>query len=143
MFISTIYLERCLTTLDSSLQKLKECQEDTIDYEVYRNAVIKGFELTLETAGKLLRKALKAYGGSPQEIDKFPYIEVFRRAAKHGLVDIDFVERWIVYRLNRNNTAHDYGIDFARETLRLLPNFVNDAKILSQALKDCFGDENA
>ena len=67
MLISTTLLERSLQTLERSLKQLNSVDDASdIDYEVYRNAVIKGFELYLEVCGKLLRKALKAYGGSPK-----------------------------------------------------------------------------
>jgi hypothetical protein len=65
MNLRTEHLARCLETLDKSLVQLKLAPEDSIDYEIYRNAVVKGFELTLETAGKLLRKAIKSYVGNP------------------------------------------------------------------------------
>ncbi len=32
------------------------------------------------------------------------------------------------------NTAHDYGVGFAEETLILLPNFVDDAQRLKESL---------
>ncbi|MDP2888040.1 MAG: hypothetical protein Q8P34_03620 [Bacteroidota bacterium] len=44
-------------------------------------------------------------------------------------------ERWLQYRDNRNNTAHDYGVNFAEETLILLPQFIKDSLILVEAIK--------
>jgi len=38
------------------------------------------------------------------------------------------------YRDNRNNTAHDYGVNFAEETLTLLPQFIADASALAEAI---------
>ncbi len=66
---NTSHLERCIATLESSLSHLSTEEEVSIRYEVFRNAVIRSFELTLEIANKLLRKGLKAYGGSLKEID--------------------------------------------------------------------------
>lgn len=141
MLISTTHLERSLLTLERSLKQLNAVEDKTdIDYEVYRNAVIKGFELSLEVCGKLLRKALKAYGGSPKEVDELFYNEVLRRCAKHGLLDVHLVERWFKYRVNRNNTAHDYGEQFAVETLQLLPHFLKDAYHIAERLKQTFGE---
>ena len=31
------------------------------------------------------------------------------RQGRHGLLDQSGVERWLAYRANRNNTAHDYA----------------------------------
>ena len=47
----------------------------------------------------------------------------------------DAVERWLRYRDNRNDTAHDYGEDFAEATLRLLPSFIEDAKALADMIE--------
>lgn len=139
MNLRTDNLSRCLETLESSLAKLRQSPAGSIDYEVFRNATVKGFELTLETAGKLLRKAVKAYVGNPRTIDELTYKEVFRHAGKYGLLDNSTVERWFVYRANRNNTAHDYGEGFAEETLELLPGFIKDARCLETTLHEKFG----
>lgn len=104
--------------------------------------MVKGYELTLETAGKLLRKALKAYTGSPREIDGLSYKDVLRRAAKHDLMTVEEVERWFAYRDNRNNTAYDHGLGFAEETLKLLPGFVVDARHLECILRGKLGNGN-
>jgi len=92
--------------------------------------------LTLETAGKLLRKALKAYTGRPREVDALTYKDLLRHAAKHDLMNTDAVERWFGYRDNRNNTAHDYGVGFAEDTPALLPCFIADARSLETILRE-------
>ena len=61
--------------------------------------------------------------------------DLFRHAARHGLMDQDAVERWMKYRDNRNETAHNYGEDFAEATLKLLPAFVTDAKSLAAMIE--------
>ena len=104
---------------------------------------MKGFELTLETAGKLLRKALKAYTGRPREVDGLTYKDVLRQSAKHSLLSTDEVTRWFAYRDNRNDTAHDYGVGFAAETLKLLPSFVSDAQALEVVLREKSGQIDA
>jgi nucleotidyltransferase substrate binding protein (TIGR01987 family) len=139
MSLNTDHLLRCIQTLESSLAMLNKAEEDSIDYEVYRNAVVKGFERVLETSGKLLRKALKAYGGSPKAVDELFYKDVLRHAGKHGLLTPEAIERWFAYRDNRNSTAHDYGEGFARETLLLMPGFMEDARSLEASLRERFG----
>jgi len=129
---------RCLETLEKSLELLKRAPEDSIDYEIYRNAVVKGFELTLQIGGKLLRKAIKTYTGNPRSVDELTFKDVLRHAAKHGLLDAAAVERWFAYRDNRNNTAHDYGQGFAEETPSLMPDFLNDARRLESTLREKF-----
>jgi nucleotidyltransferase substrate binding protein (TIGR01987 family) len=139
MSLRTEHLARCLQTLEKSLDQLARAPAESIDYEIYRNAVVKGFESTLETAGKLLRKAVKTYTGTPRAVDELTFKDVFRHATIHGLMDSDAVERWFAYRDDRNSTAHDYGRGFAEETLSLMPEFLQDARRLEAALRERFG----
>lgn len=141
--LNTDHLLQCIRTLESSLIRLESSETESIDYEVFRNATIKGFELTLETSGKLLRKALKAYSAAPRDVDELTYKDLFRHAAKHGILDTQSVERWFFYRDNRNSTAHDYGIVFAKTTLKLLPQFIKDARELQRILQSKLGLPNA
>ena len=139
---NTHHFQRCIATLQLSIQMLKESKPDSTQYEVYRNAVVKGFELVLELAGNLLRKALKYYGGNPKSVDDLSFKEVFRHAGKHGLLETDAIARWFTYRNNRNVVAHDYGEKFAEETLVLLPAFISDASQLAGALQKLFAQES-
>ena len=99
------HLQRCSLTLERSLQSLAKATPGSVDAEVFRNADIKSFELTLETAGKLLRKVLKAYVGSPKEVDALVFKDVLRHAALHGLLSAGELERWLAYRDSRNDTG--------------------------------------
>lgn len=139
MPLNVEHLLRTANTLEQALLAI-EAQENREDvrFDLYRNAAIKSFELSLETAGKLLRKALKAYGGAPREVDKLVFNDVLRHAGKHGLMDVPAVERWLSYRANRNNTAHDYGQGFANDTLKLLPTYLNDVRALAPAIQKVF-----
>lgn len=135
MHLNTDHYARCIQTLETTLVHLKAADPEDIEYEIFRNALVKGFELTLETAGKLLRKALKEFTGRPREVDALTYKDVLRHSAKHDLLTADAVTRWFDYRDNRNNTAHDYGVGFAEETLELLPRFIDDARALEAVLR--------
>lgn len=141
--LNTNHLAQCIKTLEYSIERLKSSKPDSIDYEVFRNATVKGFELTLETSGKLLRKVLKAYIGNPRTVDELTYKDLFRHAAKHSLLEPAAVERWFAYRDNRNDTAHDYGVAFVKTTLKLLPDFLQDAKALQQLLKNKLESDDA
>lgn len=134
MRLNTEHLDRCIQTLEGAVIRLKAEDENSIAYEIFRNASIKGFELTLETSGKLLKKALKPYFSSPKAVDQLVFKDVFRNASRHGLLPLEEVERWMTYRDNRNTTAHDYGKEFVEKTLKLLPQFIVDAKQLKQAI---------
>ena len=141
MQLNTDHLKRCIGTLESSLAFYKKATPDSIDQEVFRNAIVKGYELAQETAFKLIKRALKDYGHSGKKLDATPVKDLLRLAATHGLMTIEEVERWFAYRDNRNNTAHDYGEGFAKETLTLLPGFVADAKTLEAALRARFSEK--
>lgn len=133
--INTEYLERCLATLERSYSMIRSAEKNSIDYEMYRNSLVKGFEMTLEQSGKLLRKKLVPYFASKKEADRLPFKDIFRYAFKFSLIDENTVERWFVYRDNRNSTAHDYGQQFAEETLCLIEPFINDVKQLKTVIE--------
>ncbi|MBF0341945.1 MAG: nucleotidyltransferase substrate binding protein [Magnetococcales bacterium] len=143
MSLNFDHMARCIHTLEESLVQLDRCPEaNDVLHEIFRNAVIKGFELTLEVSGKLLRKALQEYAGTPGEINKLVFKDVFRRAAFHGLMTLDEVERWFIYRDSRNNTAHDYGELFANKVLEMIRAFVVDAKRLHRSLEERHGSSS-
>ena len=139
MPLNADHLRRTIATLQRAIDEIRQVtDEDSIAYDLMRNAAIKSFELSLETSGKLLRKALKHYGGSPREVDKLMFKDLFRHASKHALLDEAAVLRWFAYRANRNVTAHDYGEGFANETLKILPEYVQDAHALADKLDEVF-----
>ena len=135
MNINTEFLRRCLDTLERALNELKRSDPDDITYDIYRAACVKEFEIVLEQSGKLLKKRLCAYFASNRQADRLVFKDLFRHAAKHGLIDLDTCERWLKYRDNRNNTAHNYGKDFAESTLELLPIFLADARALAEVIE--------
>jgi hypothetical protein len=135
MQISTTHLERCLQTLTASLEELQASEPDSIKFEIYRNAVIKGFELSLEVCGKLLRRALKAYGGSPKEVDELVYKEVLRRCAKQAILEPALTEKLWVYSTKRQSVADDDYIPFVQEILPLLPLFITEMSQISTLLQ--------
>lgn len=143
MSISTEYLARCIASLETGVQLITQTSPSDKLYDVYRSAVIKEFELTLEQSGKLLRRVLRPYFESNRKADKLRFRQRFCHAVKFGVITPDTCERWLVYRNNRNDTAHDYGKAFAEQTLPLLPDFVIDAKGLLEILKAALDDENA
>ena len=139
MPLNVEHLLRTTQTLEQALEALQNCTDaSSVLYDLYRNAAIKSFELSLETAGKLMRKALKAFGGNPREVDRLVFNEVLRHCGKHGVLEIQAVERWLAYRANRNNTAHDYGVEFANQTLTLLPAYIQDIRVLATRLQEVF-----
>ena len=138
MVIETDYLERCIGALERAFDALRELEDaedsDRLLYDVYRAACVKEFELVLEQTGRLLKKRLRPWFASNRKADRLIFKDVFRHATKHGLIGSEACERWLMYRDNRNDTAHDYGEGFAETTLRLLPAFLADAKALTTVI---------
>jgi len=140
MNLNTDHLKRCIQTLRSSLVFFEQAAPESIDQEIYRNAIVKGYELAQETSFKLLKKALRDYGHGAKKLDNTPIKDVLRLSATHGLMTLEEVERWFAYRDNRNNTAHDYGEGFAKETLNLIPSFITDVTRLEAVLRERYSE---
>lgn len=138
--IDAAFLRRCLATLEHALAELERSDPAHIGYDVFRAACVKEFELVLEQSGKLLRKRLAGYFASHRQADRLAFKDLFRHAAKHGLIAPDACERWLEYRDARNETAHDYGELLAESTLELLPRFIADATDLASMIEGSTGD---
>ena len=135
MSIDTTVFRRHLDALECALEGLRRHGSDDVFCEVFRAACVKEFELSLGQSGKLLRKRLHPWFASNRQADRLAFKDVFRHAAKHGLIDMEACERWLRYRDNRDHTAHDYGAGFAEATLKLLPDFLTDAKVLADVIE--------
>lgn len=136
MELNTEYLSRCIETLEKAYTLIQESKEGTVDYEMFRNSLVKGFEMTLERSGKLLRKRLTPYLSSKKAVDTLTFKDLFRHAFKYSLITNEEAERWMKYRDNRNNAAHDYGRAFAEETLALIDDFLKDVKNLKAVIEN-------
>ena len=140
MPINTEFLVRCINTLESAFEQLQQRKPSDELYDIFRAASVKEFEIVLEQSGKLLTKRLRPYFASNRQADKLTFKNAFRHAAKHDLISVAACERWLVYRDNRNDTAHDYGEHFAETTLKLLPSFIDDARDLARIIAEVADD---
>nr|WP_279576190.1 nucleotidyltransferase substrate binding protein [Thiomicrorhabdus marina] len=127
-------MKRCIAALDKAFSKLQDSKEDEIEFEIYRSAVIKEFEIILEQSGKLLKKRLRPFFHSNKAADQLYFKDLFRHAALHSLLTAEEVERWLGYRDNRNSTSHDYGEELENKTLVLIPQFLSDAQKLVEVI---------
>lgn len=66
MNLNTDHLQRCIGTLRLSLNFYQQAPADSIDREIFRNAIVKGYELAQETSFKLLKKPC-VITATPQE----------------------------------------------------------------------------
>lgn len=134
--LQTRHFIRCIQTLEASFALLQQSTPGSVEYDVYRNATVKGFELVLEIGGKLLAKQLKEIFTSPSDVDRLYFKDILRHAAKHQILTTDEVMRWFSYRDNRNLTAHDYGEKIAESALLQIVAFIQDAKMLATRLDE-------
>lgn len=138
--INTTFLRRCIRTLELAFEQLGQVRQGETTYDVFRAACVKEFELVLEQSGKLLRKRLAAFFASHRQADRLVFKDLFRHAARHGLIDTSAVERWLRYRDTRNYTAHDYGESLAEGVVELLPGFIADATQLVEVIEESDDD---
>ena len=136
MPINTDFLVRCINTLGSAFEQLQQREPADAFYDIFRAASVKEFEIVLEQSGSLLKKRLRPYFASNRQADRLTFKDAFRHAAKHDLISVEACERWLAYRDNRNDTAHDYGERFAETTLKLLPDFITDARELARIIAE-------
>lgn len=132
--IDTAFYVKCIFALERAFEMLNASQAESIEFELYRSATIKEFEIILEQSGKLLKKRLRPFFHSNKAADELYFKDIFRHAALHGLITAEEAERWLQYRDNRNSTSHDYGEKLANTTLLLIPKFIVDAKRLAKVI---------
>lgn len=138
--IDTQFYERCINTLERGFNLLQQTSPESVDHDLYRSACVKEFEIILEQSGKLLKRALRSYYSSRSLVDKMYFNELFRNAGLKGLIEVELAERFLEYRDLRNSTAHDYGVNFAEETLQIVPKFIEDARAFVEAINQFFHD---
>jgi nucleotidyltransferase substrate binding protein (TIGR01987 family) len=119
--VTFLPLEKALSSLESALAQPKD--------EFTRDASIQRFEYTFE----LLWKTLKRYLFLEANIDEFRIRNLFREAAKLGL--IENVTAWFAYLNARNITSHTYNLKAAEEVYEAAQSFVVDARRLLDHLK--------
>lgn len=129
------YIVNCINTLEKAMMLLVNHAPDTLEYNIYRSACLKEFEIVLEQSNKLLKRRLKEMAANPALIEKLTFKDVLRLAVKSQIITHEACNRWFLYRDNRNSIAHDYGEGFANETLLLFPMFIDDARDLVQKIQ--------
>ena len=134
--LDTTFVRDCLDKLEGSLATIERRAPDDPVCDVLRAPCVAEFERVLDQCGKLLRKRLRPWFASNRQADRITFRDVFRHAAKHGLIDTPACERWLRYRDNLNDPAHDIGSGVANATLTLLPAFVADARALIDMIED-------
>ena len=131
-------IEKAIESLDSAvsiskdegfMSRLSKEQAETI-----RAGVIQNFEFTYELCWKFIQRWLKENKHLEEALLPRTRKDLFRMAAKYGLVDQP--EYWFDYGDARNLTAHTYNKDKAQVVYDAALRFVSDAKKLLVRLKN-------
>ena len=93
MILNTDHLKRCISTLESSLTMYRSAAPESINQDVFRNAIVKGYELAQETSFKLLKQTLKDFDHDSKKLNTTPIKEILHLAATHKLMTLKEVER--------------------------------------------------
>ena len=107
-------------------------ENDEFMYQFARSAVIHVFEITVESAWKIMQRWIKI------NVDKFiaqkPKRELFRIARDSGL--IADAESWWDFYDGRNKTSHTYHEEIAEEVYAMAKNFRDHLKDFIQRLEE-------
>ena len=104
-------------TIEDDLKKANkaELEESEFFYRFSRSAVIKTYEITIESAWKIMQRWVKI--NVDNKIHEKPKRELFRIAHKSGLIS-DPVTWWTFYE-GRNKTSHIYHEEIAEDVYNL------------------------
>ena len=141
MGTDTTFFRECLDRLEVYCQLLDRDREDETARRLGRELCIERFEVALEQSGKLLRKTLRPWLASNRAADRLTFRDLFRHAAKHGLIDMEAAERWLSYRDSLNESGEPDGADPAVvAAVERLPAFVADARVLVEVVEQARDD---
>jgi nucleotidyltransferase substrate binding protein (TIGR01987 family) len=102
-------------------------QFDAETQEALRAGVIQTFEVAYEQSWKMMRRWLSA-NPVAGDVDGVPMRQLFRVAAKAGL--IDDVERWMDFHAARNQSSHTYNQAIAQTVFELAPVFAEHVRAM-------------
>ncbi|MCY4559114.1 MAG: nucleotidyltransferase [Chloroflexi bacterium] len=136
MGIDTTFLRSRLDRLAACLDALDDA-EDATARGLAGGVCALYFEVALEQSGKLLKKSLRPWFASNRQADCLTFRDVFRHAAKHGLIDAEAAERWLGYRDAVDGLVgrEDDG-PFDAAATDLLRDFLVDARAVADTIDD-------
>lgn len=115
-----------------SLNSIIERYEREGDIDI-RDGMIQRFEYTYSLAIKMLVKFINYQ--SNDIIPNMTFNETIRIANKLDLLS-ENLEKWTVYRQNRNLTSHTYDENVAQQVVSIIPEFKKEAMFLYRKMKE-------
>lgn len=131
--INTEVLEKAVLSLEEAISLYEDCDQTPQIRLALRDAVIQRFEYTYELSWKLLQRWVSE-NVSPEEADPISRKELFRTAARLGLVDEP--QNWFLYHQARNLSVHTYNETNAAEVFAAAIKFSKDAGVLAKRLRE-------
>lgn len=100
-----------------------------------RAAAIQAFEFTYELSFKMMKRYLRESGASSVELDTSTFNKIIRRAYAASLTERE-LPFWKALRDGRNKTSHVYQEETAQNVFDMIPDFLEEARYLFNALEE-------
>ena len=108
-----------------------DVQRPQLDQEGVAESVIQRFKTCYDCLWKVLRRYLINGLGMP-DVPNSPK-PIFRLADQNDLL-CSPLDQWLLYAQKRIDTTHDYDGEKAKGCLKVVPDFIGDAKDLYQTM---------
>ena len=132
--IDTDNLTRCVQTLETALGGLERETPGSPMHNVFRGACQYEFQAILEITASLLRRRIRRYFATVNQVNELTFAGALREAQMAGLLSMDESGRWLDYRERHYAMAHRHGTDFAEQALEVLPSLVRDARNIAEVI---------
>ena len=129
MKIDLSLFEKAISSLEEVLQLEKT--------PIIRDSAIQRFEYSFEFAVKFMRRYIQENYSVMSDYDSNNFRDVIRTALQLNITKKPF-ETWIKYRDARNKTSHGYSEKAAEEVYEVAQEFLGEAKLVYQFLKNHF-----
>jgi len=96
--------------------------------------MIQRFKYTYSLALKMIKRFF-SLGAFVENIEGMTFNEMIRQANKMELLNSN-LETWTDFRQKRNLTPHTYNENVARDVVKIIPTFKDEAEFLLNKLKE-------
>ena len=130
MPLDLLHLSNAISRLEEGLHRHLRAPED----DQLRDGLIQRFEFTYELSHRMLKRYLRQVSASPDIFDQMPFQELIRTGNEQGLLRGSWPD-WRRFRDMRTRTSHAYDAAIAAEVTAGIPEFLNEAVSLRDALR--------
>lgn len=123
-------LSNAIARLAEGLCRHRQAPED----ELLRDGLIQRFEFTYELSHRMLKRYLRQVSASPDQFDAMPFQELIRTGNEQGLLRGEWSD-WRRFREMRARTSHGYDTVIAVQVAAGIPEFLDEAIWLRDALR--------